>query len=383
MKQLIEVVRVHALHRFGAADQSLIDHVPRDPHRGGRGPLAGPRLQQEQLPALDGELQVLHVAVMPLEPFLHGQQLGVGAGQPSRHFVDVERGANAGHDILALRVHQELAVESALARGRVPREGDASAGIVTHVAEHHRHDVHAGSQVVGDPVHLAVVDGLLERPGSPHGLDGSPELRRRIHREIGPGHAADERLVLGSQGSQRRLGELTIRFHATEQAFRGQEGLEARRGDVEHDVTVHLEEPAVRIPGKPSVPAQRRQTFDRRVVEAEVEDRLHHSRHGDRGTAADGNKQRIRRVPEALAGRFLELLQVLRDPLTERGRHTARCEVRHAGTAGDREAWWDGHAEVRHLGQVGPLGAQHALHLARAVRASVTEEVDESRCWHA
>ena len=69
------------------------------------------RLQQIQLAALDRELEVLHVAEVPLEPVLRLEQLRVRLGQLRRHLVDVERRANARDDVLALRVDEELAVE--------------------------------------------------------------------------------------------------------------------------------------------------------------------------------------------------------------------------------------------------------------------------------
>ena len=112
------------------------------------------------------------------------EQFLVRPGQALRHFVDVQRRANAGDDVFALRVHQELAVELPLAGRRIAREGDAGAGVVAHVAEHHRDDVHAGAEIVGDAVHVPVVDRLLERPRTPHRFDGAPQLRRGIHREI-------------------------------------------------------------------------------------------------------------------------------------------------------------------------------------------------------
>ena len=201
MQQLVELRCVDALHRDRVVDQSFVHHVARDAHRGRRRALARARLQQVERAAFHRELEVLHVAVVALQAILHRQQLGIGAWQALRHLVDVQRRANAGHHVFALRVHQELAVELALTGGRVARERDAGAGIFAHVAEDHRDDVDARAQVVSDAVHLAVVDGFLERPGTPDGFDRAPQLRRGIHREVGAGDTANERLVLDGQRS--------------------------------------------------------------------------------------------------------------------------------------------------------------------------------------
>ena len=109
----------------------------RRPRRPSRAPSARPPrrcacpmrvCRMYSLPLLDRELDVLHVAVVALEQ-LHR----VAAGRRRRPGMTCSssasgaRRADAGDDVLALRVHQELAVELALARRRVAREGDAGA----------------------------------------------------------------------------------------------------------------------------------------------------------------------------------------------------------------------------------------------------------------
>ena len=84
----------------------------------GAGPLAGAGLQHEELAALDGELDVLHVVVVLLERVLDLQQLLVDRLVPLGHFVDGQRRADAGHHVFALGVDQELAVELVLAGRR-------------------------------------------------------------------------------------------------------------------------------------------------------------------------------------------------------------------------------------------------------------------------
>jgi hypothetical protein len=56
-----------------------------------------------------------------------------------------------------------------------------------------------------DLVHAAVVDGLLERPRLPHGLDRAPQLLTRIGGEGATRGVFHERLVLDRRGSQRLL----------------------------------------------------------------------------------------------------------------------------------------------------------------------------------
>ncbi len=187
MQELVDLARGHSAHRFARIDQALGHHVAGNAHGRRRGALSGPRLQQEQAAALHRELEVLHVPVMPLESLLRLEKLGVCLREPFLHLLDRQRCANARHHVLALRVDEELAVEPALPGRRVARERDAGARVVPEIAEDHRHDRHRRAERVGYAVQSAIVDSLSKRPRSPDGLDGAPQLARRIHREVRPG----------------------------------------------------------------------------------------------------------------------------------------------------------------------------------------------------
>ena len=162
MQELVELSRVDPRDGLLARDEPLVGHVDGDPERGLRRPLARPRLEQEELPLLDRELDVLHLAVVLLEPVERRGQAGVRFGEPLAHLRDRLGRADAGDDVLALRVDEELAVQRALARRRVAREADAGAGRVALVAEHHLHDVHRRAEVVGDVVRPPVDTGARD-----------------------------------------------------------------------------------------------------------------------------------------------------------------------------------------------------------------------------
>ena len=108
--------RRYSKHRLDAIDQSFVHHVPRDPDRGGRRALAGTRLQQVQLSALDCEFEVLHVRVVSLQPLLRSDQLLVRLRKLLGHLIDVERITGAGHHVFTLRVQKKLAVKTLLTR---------------------------------------------------------------------------------------------------------------------------------------------------------------------------------------------------------------------------------------------------------------------------
>jgi hypothetical protein len=103
---------------------------------------------------------------VPLEAVREGEELAVGGGEAVLHLGDRLRRADAGDDVLALRVLQELPVEPVLAGGGVPREADAGPARLAHVPVDHRLHVDGGAEQPGDPVDPAVATArsLLHEP---------------------------------------------------------------------------------------------------------------------------------------------------------------------------------------------------------------------------
>ena len=203
-QQLLDHRGLDPLERLGPADDPLVGHVGGDPDGGRCGPLGAAGLEHEQPAALDRELEVLHVAVVALEPLGDPLELVVDRGHRVAHLADAARRPDPGHHVLALGVGQELAVEAALAGVRVAREGDARARVLAHVPEHHRHDVDGGAEVVGNVVERAVVAGAAPEPGREDGTDGEVELLPGIAREVASGVLADDPAELARELPQVR-----------------------------------------------------------------------------------------------------------------------------------------------------------------------------------
>ena len=85
--------------------------------------------------------------------------------------------------------------------------------------------------------------------------------------------------------------------------------LERLPGQIEDHDAVHLHETPVRVPGELRIAALASQPLDGDIVEAEVEDRLHHPRHGHRGAGPHRDQQRIVSIAEVLARRGLDAMQ--------------------------------------------------------------------------
>ncbi len=142
MEELFHLGGVNAHHRLFLGDQPLLHHIHGDLHRRLGGPLASARLEHPQLSSLDGELHVLHIAIVMLQKLTDADELLVSFGQFLRHLLDGLGGTDAGHHVLALGVEEIIAKQLLLACGGVAGEGHARSRIEAHVAEDHSDDVY-------------------------------------------------------------------------------------------------------------------------------------------------------------------------------------------------------------------------------------------------
>src|SRR5208283_424663 len=169
-QEVVELVGLNPEDGLFLRDQSLFDHVDGNTDGGPARALAVARLQHVESPILDGELEVLHVAVVLLQSRGNFAQLVVDLGLDLLQFRDVYRGANARDHVFALRVHQELAVELLVAGGWIASESDACAAGFAQVAEHHRLHVDGGPEEIVNVVDAALGLGAVVQPGAEHGI---------------------------------------------------------------------------------------------------------------------------------------------------------------------------------------------------------------------
>jgi hypothetical protein len=90
--------------------------------------------------------------------------------------------------------------------------------------------------------------------------------------------------------------------------------------DVQDDPAEHRDEAAVGVPAEALIAADGDEALEGRLVEAEVEDRVHHARHRELGAGADRDEERVLRIAEALARLLLDDLDGREDVVPEAGR---------------------------------------------------------------
>ena len=392
VQELVEAGRIDPHDRFLPADQALGGHVDRHLQGGLGGALPVAGLQHVEPALLDRELHVLHVAVVPLEPLHHRPELGedlreglLHRGRPVAHLL--ARGAGQGlggadsrHHVLALGVDQELPVKPVLPRGRVAGEGHPRRRGVAHVAEHHGLDVDGRAPALRDVVHAPVELGALVHPAGEDGADRAPELGLGI---LGEGLAQlflNGGLVVGDDLFPVRGGQGGVDGDVEPVLVVVEDLLEQVMVQAQHHVRVHLDEAPVGIEGEATVAGEGGEALGRRIVEAQVQDGVHHAGHGGPATRADRDQEGRRRIPEPLAGQGLDARQgrldlgfkVLRvGPVV--------CVEVVAGLGRDGEAGGDRQTEGRHLRQVGALAAQEVAHGGVPLGLPAPEGVDPTR----
>ena len=242
---------------------------------------------------LNGELHILHIAEVVLQTGSDLNELVVDLRHLLVQVADGRRSADTSNDVLALCIDEVLAHQLLSAGGGVTGECNAGAGAVAGVTESHLLDVDSGTPLVGDLVHLTidVCTGVV--PAAEDGLDSLDELILGV---LGEGSAlvvlidllegADQFLqVVSSQVNVvlDALGFLHLIDLDLEQALR----------DHHDDVGEHLHEAAVAVVCETGVIGLLGQTLDSLIVQAEVQDGVHHAGHGLTCAGTDGDQQGI------------------------------------------------------------------------------------------
>ena len=235
-----------------------------------------------------------------------------------------------GHDVLALRVEHDVAVQDRLAGGRVAREQDARPRVDAAVPEDHRLHRDGRAEIVGDPFASPVGPRPVAVPRPEDRLDREAELGPRVVRHLRDAHHVPE----------------------------------------------HRREALAAVPRELLAAGRAGQPGRRRVRQAQVQDRVHHPGHRDRSAGPNADQERRPRPAERLIHQPLDPGHVLAE-LGVQAVGPAMRQVFGTGRGRDRERRWHGQAEVAgHDGQVGGLAAQEPLDLGEGKARALIAIVD-------
>ena len=189
--ELLHIDTCQALACRCRIEQAFVDLVRRDPKRRPRRALAIARLQDMEAPVFYGKFKFLHVAEFAFELCRNADDFCHHLRQHLREALAIRHAIAPRHDVLPLRVEQEVEVELGLTAGRIARKCDARARGPAGIAVHHALYGDSRSQVIGQPIHFAIRHSLLACPGAPNADYRGLELVERILRK----RIADEFLV--------------------------------------------------------------------------------------------------------------------------------------------------------------------------------------------
>ena len=359
-------------------DEPLVHHVHGDLHRSTGGTLAVAGLEDVQLVALDGELDVLHVLVGLLEVGGNLEKLVVDSGHGVLELGDGKRGPDAGHHVLALGVHKKLAVEFLGSIRGVAGEAHPGSAVVAEISVDHGDDVDRRAEGVGDLVELPVGDGPGISPALEYRLHGVAELLPGIRREVEPCRLFKDLLELRHDLHKTLFGNLIVEGHAESLLDVFKHFFEGVSVDTVDHVAVHLDEAAVAVESETPVAGGLGEGLNRLVVEPEVEHRVHHAGHGNGSTGPDGHEEGILPRAERLSRFLLEGPHGGSHVVPDGVEEFLVLAVFKAGVGRQNEPLGNGKVVLDHLGQVGSLASQEIFHL----RVAFFETVHILLCVH-
>ena len=292
-------------------------------------------------------------------------------------FGEMYRRADAGHHVFALRVGQIVAIENLFARARVAREANARAGIVAGVAEHHLLHVDAGAKQPGDLLDAAIGGSLLGHPRTEYRADRSPQLLHGIFGKRLPCLFLVIGLIFLDEFFPAAGRNRSVFLHAELGLQCAQAMLQVFLGHAHHYRGIHLHEAAIRVIREPVILGDRRQAFDRLIVQAKIQNCFHHAGHGAGRAGTHADQQRVLGIAELFPGDFFELGYVVCNLLFHFVVEllAALIEV-VARFCGNGETGGNGETDSGHLRQSCTLAAEQIAPLAVAFRFTCTKKID-------
>ncbi len=197
--------------------------------------------------------------------------------------------------------------------------------------------------------------------------DRQVQLLRRILRELVPGLLTNDRLVDVDETTKCFDRQLDVGLDAGTLLHLLERVLEVVAGQAEDGLAEHLDQPPVGVPREVVVVGLGGEAGHARVIETDVQDRLHHAGHREARAGPHRHQQRVLGVAELAAHRVLEPLHVPRDLGAQALRTVAVLQEVPARLRRDGESGRDRQPHAGHLGQVGALAAQQVLLGAVAV----------------
>ena len=217
--------------------------------------------------------------------------------------------------------------------------------------------------------------GAVVVPGTEDGVPGHDQLFVRILREVALGVLFDDFLVFLDDFLQGLGIQVGVELGFFLFLLGVEYVVKLFLLNIQNDVAEHLDEAAIGIGGEASIVAARGQRVDALVIEAEIEDRVHHARHGKLCARTHTYQQRILSDTQFLALQFLQVGERLFHLSVHVWGDGVAPHVFTASFGLNGEARRDRQARICHFGQTGAFAAQLVFHFAVAVGLAGAKEI--------
>ena len=275
------------------------------------GSLTVTALQHVQLLVLNSEFHILHVVIVVFQGITNLDEFIVSFREFLCHLSDRHRSTNAGNNVFALCVDQEFAHQLLFTGSRVTGECYTSTRLVVQVTEYHRHYVNGCTPWIRDIVISSVYVCTRVIPWTEYCLDSKLQLLYRIWREVCTKLILVLSLELLCKSLKICCCKLNVELNTLLFLHLVDQLLEVLLTNFHNNVWEHLDETSVRIiyeTLKCWIWVTSDHSCNYLVVQTEVQDCIHHTRHRSSGTWTYRNKQWILEIAKLLAVDLLHLL---------------------------------------------------------------------------
>ena len=366
VQQGVQVSRVDHQNSFFFCLVAFIYQVASDLQSSLCGSLTVPALQHEELLVFNGEFHILHVVIVVFQCITNLDEFSVCIREFLFHLCNRHRSPNAGNNVFALCVDQEFTHQLLFTGSRVTGKCNTSTRFVVQVTEYHRHYVNSGTPAVRNVVVTTVYVCSRVVPATEYSLDCELQLFNRIRREVCAQLVLILSLELFSQCLQVRSSQFYVELYALFSLHLVDQLFKVLLTNFHNNVREHLNETSVGVIYE-TLESRIRIALDHCsnnvVVQTEVQDGVHHTRHRSTCTGTNGNQQRIVQIAELLAVDLFHLLNAVHDLSHDLVVDLAAVLiVLCAGLSCDGEALRYRQTDAGHLSQVCTLTAEEIPH---------------------
>ena len=367
VEKLVNLLRCNSHDRGFFIDFLFVHHIYGNLYRSFCRSLTVSGLQHEELALFNRELHILHILVVVLQDSGNVLEFSVYIRERFLHLIDWLRCADTRYNVFTLCVYQELTEDLVLTVHRASCKCNAGAGILTGISEYHGLNVYCRSQGCGNVIQLSVQNCSFVIPGTEYRLNRLHQLILRILWELSAQFCFYQFLVSFNDDFQILCLQINVILSAHFLLAAVKDLIEFGLRDFHYDVTEHLNETSVAVVSKTLVAGLGSQALYGIVIQSQVQNRVHHSRHGNRCAGTNGNQKRILDISELLTHYLFQFIQVfIHFPNDFIVQHAALVQIILAGIGRNSKSERYRQADFCHLCQIGTFTSQKVSHVLGA-----------------